>query len=321
MYLPKRIGFAAASLAVLLMIPVAPVATAPPAGAGTFPGGNGVIAFASVGERGADIFTVCPDGSRLQRLIRTPHQQASVYSDWSPDGSTLAFDSDRSGNVEIYVQGPQGRPRRLTRNAGDDTHPTWSPNGRRVAFESTRAGAKQVFTLGRHGGRARQVTHFGPGAEEPAWSPSGKWIAFLSGPVRRTALYVVHPDGTGLRQLTRRSLNAGHPSWSPDGTTIVFNTHFERPNGRIWTVDLRGRTTRVTSPPQGTEDFEPAFSPDGRYVAFTRFTKKDGSDADIWVVGADGSGARNITPGSAGFDVGAAWSVATPQACPASPVP
>lgn len=282
------------------------------ASAGTYGGQNGQLAFARVDETGVDIFTVDRDGSDLRRFINTPAGFASVYGDWSPDGRRLAFDSDRSGNVEIYVATLDGDIRRLTRNPAGDARPSWTPDGRHLAFESDRSGSPQVYVMDVDGSHVRQVTRFPAGAEEPAYSPTGQWITFLSGPPEKTALYVVRPDGSGLRALTPRWMNAGHPSWSPDGRTIVFNTNIEKPNGRIWTVRLDGRMRQLTRGSDGLEDFEPAYSPDGELIAFTRY-RGSPENADIWVMRADGSGARNLVPGSAGFDVGVTWAPRPPD--------
>jgi TolB protein len=275
--------------------------------AGTFPGENGQLAFAHLDDNGGDIFTMNPDGSHLRRFINTRPGLNSIYGDWSPDGRRLAFDSDRSGNVEIYVARRDGHIRRVTRNPADDVHPTWTPDGRRLAFESNRSGIPQVYVMHGDGSHVRKVTRMGAGgAIEPAYSPTGKWIAFVSGPERRTSVYVVRPDGSHLRRLTPPSMNAGHPSWSPDGRKIVFNSNFEKPNGRIWTVRLDGRMRQLTRGANGLEDFEAAYSPDGRFIAFTRF-RGSPDNADIWVMKADGSRARNLTPRLAGFDLGVTW--------------
>jgi TolB protein len=281
-------------------------ATTPTAWAGTFPGGNGQLAFAHEDASGVDIFTMNPDGSHVRRFINTPTGSASVFGDWSPDGRRLAFDSDRSGNVEIYLATRDGDIRRLTRNPADDVHPTWTPDGRHLAFESNRSGIPQVYVMKVDGSHVRKVTRIAGGAIEPAYSPTGQWITFVAGPERRTSLYVVRPDGSDLRRLTPPSMNAGHPSWSPDGRTIVFNSNFEKPNGRIWTVRLNGSLRQLTRGSDGLEDFEAAYSPNGDLIAFTRF-RGGPENADIWVMQADGSRARNLTPRLAGFDVGVTW--------------
>jgi TolB protein len=305
--LGRRFRIGAAALAVLLG--VAGPQFADKAHAGTFTGENGTLAFASEGPNGADIFTVSPNGAHLRRVIKSPTGKLSAYSDWSPDGRTLAFDSNRSGKVQIYVRSSDGRVQRLTNNSSRAAHPAWSPDGRHLVFEGDRSGTKQVYVMNRDGTHVRQVTHFAPGAEEPSYSPTGEWITFLSGPVAHTSLFVVRPDGTGLRRITPRSMNAGHPSWSPDGERIVFNTNIEKTNGRIWTVTPRGALRQITTGRSGQEDFEPAYSPDGRFIAFTRYVA-DPKKADIWVMRADGSGAHDITPTSSGFDTAATWAPA-----------
>jgi len=263
---------------------LAPVVSAAdlPATPGTFPVKNGTITFARSSPDGFDIVSTRRDGSHRRLLVKSPPGATSIYSDWSPDGRSLAFDSDRTGNVEIFLRRPGGEIRQLTDNPGRDAYPSWAPDGRRIAFESDRSGRRQIHVVSRTGSHTRRVTDFAPSAEEPSYSPTGRWIAFLSGRVGRTALFVVRPDGTGVRRLTPRRLNAGHPSWSPDGRRIVFNSNIGQPNGRIWVIGRRGHGLRkLTSGPDGVEDFEPAFSPDGRFIAFTSFGRPGSDDADI----------------------------------------
>jgi len=71
---------------------------------------------------------------------------------WSPDGSKIAFWSDRDGNSDIYVMNADGSEQtRLTDNSASDQEPAWSPDGRRVAFVSSRDG----FTAISAGGHTR----------------------------------------------------------------------------------------------------------------------------------------------------------------------
>lgn len=302
---PRTIGALGVASCLVLGVGAAPAA------AGTFPGPNGVIAFAIAGDDRVNIRAVDPRGGRPWNLVTSPPGRISAYTDWSPDGRLLAFDSDRTGAPEIYLRRPDGTIRRLTHNPATDVYPTWTPDGRRIAFESDRSGSKQIHVINRAGTRVRQVTHFGPGAEEPSYSPTGRHIVFLSGPVRRTALFVVRPNGTGLRRLTPRWLNAGHPSWSPDGRRVVFNSNIEKPKGRIWVVGLDGKRRRLTSGPRGVEDFEPTFSPDGRFIAFASFGRasRGGThpDADIWAMRANGTRLRNLTPHSRDFELAPSW--------------
>jgi Tol biopolymer transport system component len=75
-----------------------------------------------------------------------------------PDGTRLAFASNRGGNWDIWTMKPDGSDAiRLTSDDGEDTHPAWSPDGRTVAFLSTRSGAREVWLMDADGGNQRPV--------------------------------------------------------------------------------------------------------------------------------------------------------------------
>jgi Tol biopolymer transport system component len=124
-------------------------------------------------------------------------------------------------------------------------------------------------------------------------------IAYMRG----TELHVMRDDGKGDRLLSSHGapfvLQAGAPSWSPDGRSIAFTLgidHCGMSGSRIAVVSVGGSTPRVLNrgaacPSLGIgEEDDPAWSPDGRSIAFEE-------DGDIWVMSADGSHARRITLG------------------------
>src|SRR6185436_2999999 len=124
----------------------------------------------------------------------------SEWPTWSPDGSLLAFTSNRSGNFEIYVRRVEGGQEvNVTDDKGEDYQPAFSPNGDSVAFVSTRSSRSGMIKIGSAfgfefrtfggdvwvapalGGRARKLAVNG---NFPAWSPDGRRVAFVSGPER-----------------------------------------------------------------------------------------------------------------------------------------
>ena len=89
------------------------------------------------------------DGSNVTRLTTDPG--FDFYPAWSPDGSLIAFMSDRDGNNEVYVMSvwaDGSDPVNLTNHPAGDGFPAWSPDGSLIAFESYRDGNSEVYVMG-----------------------------------------------------------------------------------------------------------------------------------------------------------------------------
>ncbi len=78
----------------------------------------------------------------------------------SPDGKRIAFASNRSGNLDIWVANLDGSgPRRLTSSPAQDTAPVWSPTGQEIAFTSSRSGTPQIYIMDSEGLNIRRSDH------------------------------------------------------------------------------------------------------------------------------------------------------------------
>jgi Tol biopolymer transport system component/tRNA A-37 threonylcarbamoyl transferase component Bud32 len=146
----------------------------------------------------------------------------------SADGKTLAFDSNRRGNSDIYrtpVEG--GEAVQLTRDSTDEFQPEWSRDGTHLAFYGTRTGTRDVYVMDRDGRNLEAVTNLPTEERAPTWSPDGLQVAYLSGGQGMTLqnVYVSHrlPGGgwSPGNQLTTKG--AVFPRWSPDGKYISFS--------------------------------------------------------------------------------------------------
>ena len=222
---------------------------------------------------------------------------------WSPDGTQIAFASDRDGNEEIYVMAADGsQPTRLTRNDADDWAPAWSPDGTQIAFASDRDGNEEIYVMAADGSQPTRLTRNSAEDGFPAWSPDGTQIAFHSNRDGNWEIYVMAADGSQPTRLTRNSADDWIPAWSPDGTQIAFVSYRDG-NEEIYVMAADGsQPTRLTR--NSADDVFPAWSPDGTQIAFA--SERDGN-GEIYVMAADGSQPTRLTRNDAD-DWAPAWS-------------
>ena len=112
-------------------------------------------------------------------------------------------------------------------------------------------------------------------------------------------VYTINPNGTGRRQLTHVSKKqaAGAPDWSADGTKIVYESN-QTGDYRIWVMNADGSGQRRLANDPGFMDLQPAWSPDGRNIVFSRCTEQPGgTGCDLEVMTARGTGMRRLAGG------------------------
>jgi Tol biopolymer transport system component len=143
--------------------------------------------------------------------------------EWSPDGSTITFQSYRDGMFNIWLIRPDGSGlRQLTHGPYDHREPRFSPDGNRIVFSSDLPGSYGIFTLHVGSGTITPVTDSPAEEYEPAWSPDGSRIAFVVGNTRIDVVDLA----TGARS-TAVTVPAGqvihNPAWSPDGRDLIYS--------------------------------------------------------------------------------------------------
>lgn len=255
----------------------------------------------------------------------------------------IAFVSTRDHNAEsmaelylateIYLMDMDGRnPRRLTNNRVSDLYPSISPDGRRIVFESGRLRSESdpdnlsdLFIMNADGTGQRHLVR----GSSATWSPDGKHIAFHASASGRGTMNRKNPGsatsdsdifilnveealkGKGkARNVTNNPETVDEdPDWSPDGATIAFtrygvNESHENPTGsEIFLIDANGKNNASRLTNNSEEERAPAWSPDGKHLAYT--CKAGGSSFQACVMNADGTGFRALTTNTGRS---AAWS-------------
>jgi len=132
---------------------------------------------------------------------------------WSPDGTKIAFQSDRDGIGEIFCMDADGSGQdNLTQNPAPDGGPAWSPDGTKIAFISLRDGNAEIYVMDADGSGQSRLTNNDDWDAGPSWSPDGTQIAFESARDGDFRIYVMDADGTNVRRLT--SETSGYPVWT-----------------------------------------------------------------------------------------------------------
>jgi len=218
---------------------------------------------------------------------------------WSPDGSTIAFTS----GVALGDPDPQGRPERVrvvpsaggqSRVIAEGVDPDWAPDGSLISYTSLRQPVS-VWVIRPDGTDGRRLLPGGYGAD---WHPDGSRLAFSRGD---GFIYVAARDGSEVRRL----IAGGGADWSLDGRRLAYVRE-----GDIYVADADGTgEIRLTQKPrdQLTWNSDPAWSPDGRRIAYTtyRATFDQISATGVFLVNADGTGGSQLAVGRAAMP---AWS-------------
>jgi len=181
----------------------------------------------------------------------TAYQSTEWSPTFSPDGNQVAFiwNGVKQDNWDIYIKQIGNESlRRLTSDPHVDAHPAWSPDGLSIAFLRYMGGGKRIVMLiPANGGRERQVVELPMLKVEPmsrllCWHPGGKWLAVA----------------------------CDQDSAVAPSAIFLLSTE-------------TGERRRLTSPPKGTRlDTNPAFSPDGRSLAFVRYNH--GQTSEIYLL-------------------------------------
>jgi len=282
-----------------------PAATATPAETSLSSDVGGLIAFYSERDGNAEIYTMRPDGSDPRRLT---FNECDDYSPvWSPDGSQIAFISDRDDPdpgecfpeclYQIYMINADGSgERRVFETSLSTHHPDWHPDGTKLSFDTEFNLQGDIYVVNADGSGLQRLIEDGFWAD---WSPDGMQIVFASKRDGNVEIYVADADGSNPRRLTENARLDFFPAWAPDGQRIAFATVGQK---QIYVMNADGSNEQQLTDQGLCED--PAWSPDGSHIVFQ--SSRDGN-FEIYTLNVEdalqeigGSGSQRLTDVRAG---------------------
>jgi Tol biopolymer transport system component len=220
-----------------------------------------------------------------------------VGASFSPDGSHIAYSSDKSGTFEIYVRSfePGAKELQITDDGNQNLYPAFSPDGRSIAYASLKQ--RGIFRVAALGGSVRRLTDFGA---RPVWSPDGNTIVFQSSasaslsatdyyfPAIAT-LWTVSASGGNPKPIGGDDAPPGgssFPSWSPDGSEIRFVNDVQGESS-VWTYRVADGSFRKLFASTTLSYSNAIFSPDDKRMWFVKWRLN--GDIGIWKIDLDSS--------------------------------
>lgn len=231
------------------------------------------------------------DGANSRRI--TANRQLNIMPVWSPDARSVAYTSYRRGYPDLFIamiyDGVQQEP---TKGGTQNWLPMFSPDGTRIAFTSSRDGNAELYIMNRDGSGIRRLTNHPAIDTTPTWSPTGTQIAFTSDRAGQPQIYVIGADGLNLRRLTTAESYADRPTWSPAPFNEIAFAAQTGPGYDVKIYDLATGVTRQITFGEGSNE-SPAYSPNGRHLAFT--STRTGRGVQVYTIGRDGRGLKQVT--------------------------
>lgn len=253
------------------------------------------IVFVSSRSGAKEIWVMNWDGTDQRQL--TKYGSISTFPSVSPDGRIVAFTTWASGYpaIQMLVLDTGRKLSFYNQRASMNAFVSFTPDSKTVVFSSTAAGGPaQLYAADINGGSLRRLTHSGAIEVEPKINPqTGSVLVDVSGRGGLPQIYQMNMEGADVKRLSAGTGEATNPAWSPDGAHLAFawTKGFEPGNYNIFIMDpVTQQTTQLTANAGRNEN--PTWAPDGAHIAYA---SKMGSQSQIWVMNADGTGKHALT--------------------------
>ncbi len=204
---------------------------------------------------------------------------------WAPDGRRMAFNSDRTGEMNLWVRDSSGGVRQVTSGPGGDYQPMWSPDGSALVFFSARGGNTDIWRVDLGDSSLTRLTDDRALDTNPFYSPDGRHIAFVSDRSGRSEVWLMNPDGSDQRQLASVGCWGHFLVWTRDSRAVVFRGEKESKT-EIFRVDIASGELRMLPPVMSGAHM--SFSPTQSLLMDVRSHKV------LWTHPVDGSPAYQV---------------------------
>jgi tricorn protease len=230
-----------------------------------------------------DIFTAPIEKGPTRNLTHSSGAH-DKWPTWSPDGSQIAFISDRSGEEELYLVPQDGsKPAEQITNGGSAMRyqPQWSADGKHIAF-SDKDGKVWVVTLADR--KMTEIVHSPRGAiRDYAWSPRGNYLAFsmVVNGNGLASVYIWSATDNKVHRVTDEMFNSAEPAWDPQGNYLYFisNREFAPQISNIEFNYATNRSSYIYALAL-RKDVKNPFPPESDEVSISKEAEKPKSDAE-----------------------------------------
>ena len=247
------------------------------------------LAFINNNTRFKELYIIDYDGRNIRRL--THDKKLNILPKWSPIGNQITYTSYLYNNPDLFSIDLQNNRRRIiSKYQGLNSAGTFSPDGTKILLTLSRGRYPNLYLISEATGEIlRRMTDGSYIDTSPSFAPNGQEIVFISDRPGLPQLYIMNIEGGNVRRLTTSDF-CDSPAWSPRGDKIVFTMRQQKGNYDLFVYDLpTSKITRLTSNQRNNEN--PAWSPDGRFVAFS--STRSGR-SEIYIMAIDGSGTRKL---------------------------
>jgi TolB protein len=226
----------------------------------------------------------------------TSNRSLNILPSMSPGGGVL-FTSYAKRNPDLW-RSSGGSPARISKYPGLNLGGAASPDGASIALALSKDGNAEIYKLAKDGSVKARLTKHSAIDGAPTWSPAGQ-IAFVSNRAGGPQIFRMSANGGGATRVTKKGTYNQSPDWNHGkgrGQWVVYSGRDSSNRYDVFKIDVKsGKTVRMTQSPG--RNLDPSWSPDGRFVAYSR-------GGGIYVANEDGNNNVQIAKGASTPDWG-----------------